>query len=134
MYSTKRKKSGFTLMEMLTVVAIIAILVAIMIPVMSNSLHKAKVAADEANLRDYYAVLQADYLLTGEYDKEHVGDDIWKTSSVITYPDGKTVELQAGKFSVIWPNSNSNNRVKDGYQIWYWCDKGDCELSLGVVN
>ena len=132
MDSTKRKKRGFTLMEMLIVVAIIAILVAIMIPVMSNSLHKAKVAADEANLRDYYAVLQADYLLTGEYDKEHVGDDIWKWSRVITYPDGKTVELQAGQFSVIWPNSKDH--VKDGYQIWYQCDKGDCNLTLGIVN
>ena len=132
MYSTKRKKRGFTLMEMLIVVAIIAILVAIMIPVMSNSLHKAKVAADEANLRDYYAVLQADYLLTGEYDREHVGNDTGKWSRVITYPDGKTVALQAGQFCAIWPYSQDH--VKDGYQICYCCDKLDCQLTLGVVN
>lgn len=132
MRKTKRNKRGFALMEMLIVVAVIAILVAIMIPTFSNSLHKAKVAADEANLRDYYAVLQADYLLTGEYDKEHVGDDIWQTSRVITYPDGKSVELQAGYFSVIWPNSK--NPIKDGYQLWYWCDKGDCQLKLGIVD
>ncbi|MDD6372323.1 MAG: prepilin-type N-terminal cleavage/methylation domain-containing protein, partial [Eubacteriales bacterium] len=36
-----KNKKGFTLMEMLIVVAIIAVLVAIAIPVLSNNLHKA---------------------------------------------------------------------------------------------
>ena len=38
-------------MEMLIVVAIIAVLVAIAIPVLSNNLHKARGAADWANGR-----------------------------------------------------------------------------------
>ena len=48
----KRKsgKKGFTLMEMLIVVAIIGILIAIMIPTFSNALTKARISADEANL------------------------------------------------------------------------------------
>ena len=73
--NVKKNKKGFTLMEMLIVVAIIAVLVAIAIPVLSNNLHKAKVAADWANLRSYYAVLQADYIQTGEYQDEIGG---WK--------------------------------------------------------
>lgn len=44
-------KKGFTLMEMLIVVAIIVILVAISIPAFSSSLDSAKEAADAANLR-----------------------------------------------------------------------------------
>ena len=64
--NVKKNKKGFTLMEMLIVVAIIAVLVAIAIPVLSNNLHKAKVAADWANVRAYYADLQAEYLTTGE--------------------------------------------------------------------
>ena len=48
-------KKGFTLMEMLIVVAIIAILVAIAIPTFNSSLNKARVATDEANLRAAYA-------------------------------------------------------------------------------
>ena len=48
-------KTGFTLMEMLIVVAIIAILVAIAIPTFNSSLNKARVATDEANLRAAYA-------------------------------------------------------------------------------
>ena len=44
-------KKGFTLMEMLIVVAIIVILVAISIPAFSSSLESAKVATDAANFR-----------------------------------------------------------------------------------
>lgn len=44
-------KKGFTLMEMLIVVAIIVILVSISIPAFSGSLDSAKQATDAANLR-----------------------------------------------------------------------------------
>ena len=44
-------KKGFTLMEMLIVVAIIAVLVAIAIPVFNGALTKSKEAADVANIR-----------------------------------------------------------------------------------
>lgn len=47
---TKNKK-GFTLIEMLVVIAIIAVLVSIVIPTVSASTTKAKAAADAANLR-----------------------------------------------------------------------------------
>ena len=50
-----KNSKGFTLMEMLIVVAIIAILVAIMIPSMTSALEKARDAADAANLRSAYA-------------------------------------------------------------------------------
>ena len=47
----KMNKKGFTLIEMLVVVAIIAVLVAIVIPVVGNSTEQAKEAADAANIR-----------------------------------------------------------------------------------
>lgn len=66
----KRKsgKKGFTLMEMLIVVAIIGILIAIAIPTFSNALTKARISADEANLRSYYAEVLTDYMLDGTKD------------------------------------------------------------------
>ena len=48
-------KKGFTLMEMLIVVAIIAVLVAIAIPTFASQLNKARVSTDEANIRSGYA-------------------------------------------------------------------------------
>ena len=51
----KMNKKGFTLIEMLVVIAIIAVLVAIVIPVVGNSTEKAKEAKDAANIRSAIA-------------------------------------------------------------------------------
>lgn len=55
MKKTLRNKKGFTLAELLIVVAIIAVLVAIAIPIFTSQLEKAREATDEANLRSIYA-------------------------------------------------------------------------------
>ena len=57
-----KNSKGFTLMEMLIVVAIIAVLIAIAIPTFTASLNKAKVATDEANIRSGYASVMATVL------------------------------------------------------------------------
>ena len=121
-------------MEMLITVAIIAVLVAIAIPTFSNALHKARVAADMANVRAYYAQLQADYLLTGEY-APGIGDDMYAAlTDTITFGDGKTVKLQAGWVSVIHPTPKEQN-VKSGYQAYYVCNGKDyCTLTLGAQD
>lgn len=59
-------KKGFTLMEMLIVVAIIAVLVAIAIPVFNGALTKSKEAADVANVRAAYAEWQVKMLTENE--------------------------------------------------------------------
>lgn len=51
----KRDKRGFTLAELLVVVAIIAVLVAIAIPIFTNQLEKSREATDAANIRSQYA-------------------------------------------------------------------------------
>ena len=51
-------KKGFTLMEMIIVVAIVAILAVITIPTLTGNTKKAAKAADEANFRSAKAVYQ----------------------------------------------------------------------------
>jgi type IV pilus assembly protein PilA len=62
----KNNRKGFTLAELLIVVAIIAVLVAIAIPVFTGQLEKAREATDAANVRSAYATLVADYLENGK--------------------------------------------------------------------
>lgn len=62
----KLNKKGFTLAELLIVVAIIGVLVAISIPIFTSQLEKAREATDEANIRSIYAQLTADVLTENE--------------------------------------------------------------------
>lgn len=60
----KLNKKGFTLAELLVVVAIIGVLVAISIPIFTSQLEKAREATDAANLRAAYATASAKVLET----------------------------------------------------------------------
>ncbi len=86
----KLNKKGFTLAELLIVVAIIAVLVAISIPVFTSQLEKAREATDAANLRAAYAeVITAG--LTGEGETQRrvkltQTQSKWQTTTIA---DGK---------------------------------------------
>ena len=86
-----QSKKGFTLMEMLIVVAIIAVLVAIAIPVFNGALTKSKEAADVANVRATYAEWQTAMLT--ENTKAPTDKDAFLkghdngTAIVLTYGD-----------------------------------------------
>ncbi len=57
-----KNQGGFTLVEMLIVVAIIAILIAVSIPMMNNALEKSREAVDTANERDAKALAIIAYM------------------------------------------------------------------------
>lgn len=61
----KRDKRGFTLAELLVVVAIIAVLVAIAIPIFTSQLEKSREATDAANIRSQYAQVMTDAITNG---------------------------------------------------------------------
>ena len=64
-------KQGFTLVELLIVVAIIGVLVSISIPVFTSQLKKARLATNEANARAAYAAASAKFISedSGVYPK-----------------------------------------------------------------
>lgn len=90
-----QSKKGFTLMEMLIVVAIIAVLVAIAIPVFNGALTKSKEAADVANVRATYAEWQTAMLT--ENTKAPADKDAFlmgptgNDTLTLNYPDKLTV-------------------------------------------
>lgn len=59
----KQNKNGFTLMEMLIVIAIIAVLIAVALPVFASQLEKTREATDLANVRSAYAQVSTEALL-----------------------------------------------------------------------
>ena len=84
----KISRKGFTLAELLIVVAIIAVLVAVAIPVFGSKLEKSREAADLANVRAAYAEVLTEANM-GIYDKV-VTVDLkqkqydWQSADVIT--------------------------------------------------
>ena len=68
----KMNKKGFTLIEMLVVIAIIAVLVAIVIPTVSSATGKAAAATNAANLRSLVAEATTKYLSADTTDNGNV--------------------------------------------------------------
>lgn len=94
-------KKGFTLMEMLIVVAIIAVLVAIAIPVFNGALTKSKEAADVANIRATYAEWQVGILT----ENKTIPAD---ATAFLKDSDGNTVTLNyPDKFTKVADKDNT---------------------------
>ena len=65
-------KKGFTLIEMLVVIAIVAVLVAVVIPTVGESTNRAKAATDAANLRSTLGSLNSEILLNQEIAEQFI--------------------------------------------------------------
>jgi len=62
----KQNQKGFTLAELLIVVAIIAVLVAIAVPMYTTGLEKSREATDIANVRSAFSDVVSAYMLDGK--------------------------------------------------------------------
>ena len=112
MKKIRSSKKGFTLAELLIVVAIIGVLVGISIPIFSAQLRKSKIATNQANARAAYAAVAA-----GILDKKFAGgtatysvdsgsltadvteykEDIATSSTAISKWDDSTTGIVSGK-------------------------------------
>ena len=137
----KNNNKGFTLMEMLIVVAIIAVLVAIAIPVFTNQLEKAREATDEANIRSAYAEVMACALTDAKDGTNDVvrkdnttdGSVTWSKTVVATqkqakWESGDTVEIAGEPVSATVANADKSN----GWKISY--TDSSAETKIEVVS
>ena len=98
----KRNNKGFTLAELLIVVAIIAVLVAIAIPVFNSQLQKSQLATDTANVRSAYAEAVATALADGSMD------DSGKITVSITDPSQYSKATVSGNIITVTHSKNSS--------------------------
>ena len=104
----KMNKKGFTLAELLIVVAIIAVLVAISIPIFSAQLEKAKEATDMANIRSAYAEVVAAYL----GDSQRHEASVALKSKNNDYVSDENAEIAGVKYENILSGSDAKNPCK----------------------
>ena len=101
----RKNEKGFTLAELLIVVAIIGVLVAISIPIFTSQLEKAREATDEANIRSLYAECST-AVLTGATDNTKItitkdaSGDVSKAEATYTMTQ-KTDGLANGDANII---------------------------------
>ena len=95
-----QNKKGFTLVEMLIVVAIIAILIAIAIPIIATTLEKAREAVDDGNWRSAISLGNAYYLTeTDATVRTSFKSGTWRFFNINSNKEGYIMASTATTFS-----------------------------------
>ena len=90
-------KKGFTLAELLVVVAIIAVMVAIAVPVFSGAVTKAQTAVLEADTRAAKSEAAVQYLLAGETGTVYYDFEVQKDGDIEVTKSTETSEKAASQ-------------------------------------
>ncbi len=122
----KNKNRGFTLAELLIVVAIVGVLVAISVPIFNRHLESSREAVDLSNVRSAYSEVMAAVI---SEDDEH---------AVKVVPLKQKIEKWQSKDPVtIAGITHSNNEGDTANWIGYPVAGGECEVSyqadVGVI-
>lgn len=132
----KNSKKGFTLVELIIVVAVIALLAAVLIPTFSSLISKANQAKDEALVANLNKAIA---LSTEKYDtvydvlgavKENAGFDVAKISASVSEHEilwdsvNYCFVYKTEKGIMGIPDTQTNKDVKD-YQYWRFVNNYD---------
>ena len=122
MMKKMKNKKGFTLMEMLIVVAIIAVLIVIAIPTFNNALARSRAATDLANIRSGYASAQVEAMM-GTVTQGNDGDTYYlQKDGGIGGKDADPYVCQGGAAAITDQDSTIGGIMTVGDLNW---EKGD---------
>ncbi|MGN8738496.1 type IV pilin protein [Bilifractor sp. HCP3S3_D3] len=112
----REDNKGFTLAELLIVVAIIGVLVAISIPIFSKQLEKARDATSVANLRSAYAEAQTEVLSPSASKGGYT--DSTHHIALVFYPDGSVKSVTV--YGVVLKSKKRNNWSELGNNLPFY--------------
>ena len=112
----KEDKKGFTLAELLIVVAIIGVLVAISVPIFTAQLKKATVATNQANARSAKAAAVTAYLEEGTHSADLIISYNVATgaSETLTVAAGSAIDNNISSW-----NASTTGAADATHKAWY---------------
>ena len=142
----KNCKKGFTIVELIIVIAVIAILAAVLIPTFSNLIKRANVANDTALVRNLNTALAADGAKQHETMREALaaanafGYDV---SKINAKADGNEILWDSYNDCFVYKDESGINYIPDsqikgeagkGAQLWHIANKGTSDISSEYSN
>ncbi len=130
----KTNKRAFTIVELVIVIAVIAILAAVLIPTFSNLVKKAQVSSDTQLVRNLNTSLKTDEALNGKHNTmQEALDAVYESG----FDLAKIMNTKATENTILWdskndvfcylngdevvylPESTTGNKLNNGdYQLW----------------
>ncbi|MCB9600777.1 MAG: prepilin-type N-terminal cleavage/methylation domain-containing protein [Sandaracinus sp.] len=142
MLNRRRKQEGFTLIELMIVVAIIGILAAIAIPAFINYIKRSKTSEAPANLKAMFTGA-ADLYTRGRSARDMIGRAAGAsnttrchttvgTTTTTTLPGGRAPTDQ--KYTIAWPANSSADATADAFVALNWQVSDPIYYQYDVVN